>query len=390
MIRSIRRAAFKILFSISKYPQIEDDFYTKEMMLLGGSTELKSQGGYSVGDMSGINVGKTPFWLRRSSRPGKKITKIPDWNKRISEIADNAPNWDIGSLSGIPSWMQLMIEKVVEKNGVGSIHDLWPNLQLFIHGGISFEPHRKSFEALMTKPMIYIDTYLTSEGFIAFQKRQETRAMALILNNGIFHEFIPFNDQNFDSEGAIIGKPRAYTVEDIEEGIDYALVISTNAGAWRYLIGDTVRFTDKKRCELIITGRTKHFLSVCGEHLSVDNMNQGIVHLQNKFQTIVRDFTVSAVLVEGKYTHRWYIGCDDAIELAAAQEILDNHLKEINDDYATERGSVLRAPELVFINPDYFYRFMESKGKIGGQSKFPRVMKNKEFQDWESFIAVSC
>lgn len=212
--------------------------------------------------------------------------------------------------------------------------------------------------------------------------------MALLLNNGIFHEFIPFNNTNFDSEGNIIGKPSTLTVEEIKEGVEYALVISTNAGAWRYLIGDTVRFTDTKKCELVITGRTKHFLSVCGEHLSVGNMNQGIQQLQETLNTIVREFTVSAVKRQDYFTHKWYIGCEPMVDAETAASILDARLKGINDDYATERTAVLKNIEVQIIAPQIFYDFMRNKGKMGGQAKFPRVMKAELFAEWELFVAT--
>ncbi len=386
MIRAIRKAGLKIFFSISRY-RLDQEFYDKDLLLVSGSTSLKGRGGYYVGDMSGINVGKTPFWLRKSSRPGREITRIPDWNKRLEEIAKNAKNWDVGSISGIPSWIQLMIEKVVEYNGVTHIHEIWPNLRVFVHGGISMEPHRKAFEAIIKKPMIYIDTYLASEGFIAFQNRPGSKGMALILNNGIFHEFIPFNDANFDANGDLKGNPTAFTVENIKEGVEYALIISTCAGAWRYLIGDTVRFTDAQRKEIVITGRTKHFLSVCGEHLSVDNMNQGVRHLQETLGANIREFTVSVVPSGDSFAHRWYLASEDFLDHILAATILDARLQEINDDYATERSAVLQAPQIETLSPQIFYDFMKYKGKIGGQAKFPRVMKNELFEEWEHFVS---
>jgi hypothetical protein len=281
-----------------------------------------------------------------------------------------------------------MIEKVVAYNKVNNIHEIWPNLRIIVHGGIAFEPHRKAFDALMRKPVIYIDTYLASEGFIAFQNRPNTRGMALILNNGIFHEFVPFTDENFTADGNLKGKPRAYTVDEVREGVEYAIVISTCAGAWRYLIGDTVKFTDIKRKELIITGRTKQFLSVTGEHLSIDNMNQGIQYAQDILKTDVKEFTVAAVETDKGFAHHWIIGCHPEVDASTFACLLDDRLKEINDDYATERGSVLCSPQVDIISPQFFLDYMKSQGKIGGQSKFPRVMKSKPFSEFENFITT--
>lgn len=387
MIRAIRKAGFKSIFSSTRF-DLDDDFFTKQGLFIGGSTSLREMNGYYVGDMSGINLKESSKWLLSYSKPGKRIQSIQDWNRRIEVIARNAPQWDIGFISGIPSWIQLMIEKVIAYNKVENIHDIWPNLRVIVHGGIAFEPHRKAFDALMAKPVIYIDTYLASEGFIAFQNRPNTHSMALILNNGIFHEFIPFTPDNFTPDGELIGHPRAYTVEEVSKDIEYALVISTCAGAWRYLIGDTVRFTDIERKEVVITGRTKHFLSVTGEHLSVDNMNQGILHAQDVLLTDVKEFTVAAIETGQGFAHRWYIGCHPIVDASTFAKLLDDRLKEINDDYATERGSVLGPPQVETVSPQIFLDYMKSQGKIGGQSKFARVMKHKAFSEFEAFVAL--
>ena len=386
MIRVIRKAGMKAYFASTRFG-LEADFFTKTGLFVGGSTSLKDRGEYFVGDMTGINIKETPFWTASFSRPGKRIQSIPDWGRRIDVIARNASRWDIGFISGIPSWVQLMIEKVVAYNKVDNIHEIWPNLRVFVHGGIAFEPHRKAFDALMKKPMIYIDTYLASEGFIAFQNRPDTRAMALILNNGIFYEFIPFNNNNFDDNGNVIGKPNTCTVEDVVLGVEYALAISTCAGSWRYLIGDTVKFTNINLKEIIITGRTKHFLSVTGEHLSVDNMNQGIQYAQDTLKTDVKEFTACAIETTNGYAHKWYVGCAPQVDATTFASLLDKELRAVNDDYATERDNVLRDPQVEIIPAQLFYDYLKSKGKIGGQAKFPRVMKKEQFADFETFIA---
>jgi GH3 auxin-responsive promoter len=385
MLRANRKAGMKAFFASTKFG-LEPDFFVKQGLFIGGSTSLKEQGDYFVGDMSGINVKRRPFWLIPFTHPNSRITAIADWNKRLDVIARNAPKWDIGYVTGIPSWVQLMIEKVVTYNKVDNIHEIWPNLRVFVHGGIAFEPHRKAFDQLMKKPMVYIDTYLASEGFIALQKRPDSHSMGLLLNNGIFHEFIPFNETNFSLEGNLLDKPKALTINEVQIGVDYALVISTCAGAWRYLIGDTVRFTDIERKEIIITGRTKHFLSVTGEHLSVDNMNQGIQYAQEILKTDVKEFTVSAIKTDTGFAHRWYIGCTPSVSNEKFKEFLDKKLCDCNDDYATERSSVLEGPQVTILPHSIFYDYLKSKGKIGGQAKFPRVMKKEQFAEWEAFI----
>jgi GH3 auxin-responsive promoter len=385
MVKAIRKSSLKLFFKITKF-DLDANFFTHPGLFVGSTTSVNEKDGFYMGDMSGISLRERPFWVQIISRPNKHIQSIPDWNLRTQAIAQNAKKWDISYITGIPSWVQLVLERVIEYHKVDNIHEIWPNLQAYIHGGIAFEPHRKSFDALMGKPMVYIDTYLASEGYIAFQARPNTRGMALILNNGIFHEFIPFNEKNFDADGAIIGKPRSYAVHEVEEGIDYALAISTCGGAWRYLIGDTVRFTDVKRAEIIITGRTKHFLSVTGEHLSVDNMNQGIRHTSETLGVDVKEFVVAAIKTPSGFAHRWYVGSDSVANSEDFGQLLDKHLCHINDDYATERKAVLGSPQLNIVPASFFYDYLNSKGKMGGQAKFPRVMKAEPFAEWEDFV----
>ncbi len=387
MLRSNKKAGVKMFFGLTQY-DVNPSLYAKGMMMLGGSTDLENKGGYFVGDLSGINARNNPFWLRGMYKPGVKIASINNWNDRIVEIVKKAPSWDIGFIMGIPAWNQLMIERIIEHYKVDSIHDIWPNLSVYVHGGVSFEPYKKGFEKLMGKKMLYMDTYLASEGFLAFQSRPDTKAMALIPNNGIFFEFIPFNDEHFDEDGQIIGKPKAMTIHEVQPHQDYAIVISTNAGAWRYLIGDTVRFTDVERAEVVITGRTKHFLSICGEHLSVENMQTAILELERKFNVSIPEFTVSGVKSGKFFAHKWYLGCDDpSLDKAAVIRELDHQLKLTNDDYKTERdGSVLKDIQMEILPTYTFYKWFEQRGKLGGQSKFPRVMKKDRFSEWESFV----
>ncbi len=384
MQRSMRRAGLKMFFALTNF-DVDPELYTKPMLMLGGSSDLLNQGDYFMGDLSGINASKPPFWLRPYYKPGTNIARIRDWNEKVEEIARKAPEWDIGFLVGIPSWLQLMMERIIEFHKLDHIHQVWPNLKVCVHGGIAFEPLKKGFERLLAHPLIYMDSYLASEGFIAYQHRPETKAMRLLLHNGIFYEFIPFNSNNFDEDGQLLGNPQTYTLEEVEEDVDYALLISTCSGAWRYLIGDTVRFTDKSRSEIIITGRTKHFLSICGEHLSVDNMNQGIQHVEEALDISIREFTVSPVQEGNFFAHKWYIGCDPVVPSEKIAGLLDERLKEVNDDYQTERSALLGI-QVEAIPAEIFYQWQESRGKMGGQNKFPRVMKGKRFEEWEDFV----
>jgi hypothetical protein len=386
MLRAMRRASTRMLFNLPRF-HINPELFTKHMLMLGGSTDLKTNGDYYVGDLSGINAGKLPFWFRPFYKPGVKISRINDWNLRIEEIAKKAPQWDVAFIAGIPSWLQLTMEKIIEYHGVQTIHDIWPNLTVFAHGGVHFEPYRKGFERLLAKPLICLDTYLASEGFIAYQNRPETTAMKLLLHNDIYLEFVPFTDDNFDADGVIRPEARALPIEAVQENVNYALLISTCSGAWRYLIGDTVRFTDVKRSEIVITGRTKHYLSICGEHLSVDNMNKAVQNVEEMLNVAIPEFTVSAAEAGSFFTHRWYLGCDPLPEnTTEIARLLDEELKKVNDDYGIERKSVLQSPQVQVAPVSVFYRWHEKRGKMGGQNKFPRVMKKELFAEWEAFV----
>jgi hypothetical protein len=385
MFRFNSRAGLRMFFALSQF-NLDPNVFTKQMMMLGGSSDLEQGNGYFAGDLSGINASRPPFWLRSYYKPGNNIAKIKSWDDRIIEIAKNAPNWDIGFIVGIPSWLQLMMEKIIEYHQVETIHDIWPNLSVCVHGGIHFEPYRKSFEKLLAHPLYYLDTYLASEGFFAIQDRGDSKGMRLLVDNGVFYEFVPFNEQNFDDEGNLLPNAQTLSIDEVNEQEDYAMLISTSAGAWRYLIGDTVRFTDLRRPEIIITGRTKHYLSICGEHLSVDNMNHGIQHVQIEMNLSIPEYTVAAVKSGNFYAHRWFLGCNEQVNIEQLKTLLDAKLCEINDDYRVERKSVLRDIEIQVVPVELFYKWHSIQGKMGGQHKFPRVLKKERFRDWEEFL----
>ena len=386
LMRGNRITMIKHLLTLRNYHDIPVKSLSKGWLMIGGSTDLQKGPGYYAGDLSGITAKKVPFWFTPFYKPGKAIAKTKDWSKKIELVIEEAPKWDISFVVGVPAWIQLCMEKIIEKYNLKSIHDVWPNLTFFVHGGVSFEPYKKGFEKLLGKPLTYIETYLASEGFLAYQDRQGVNGMKLVLNEHIFFEFVPFDDSNFDSEGNLVENPKALMIHEVEEDKDYAILLSTSAGAWRYLIGDTVRFVDKERSEIIITGRTKHFLSLVGEHLSVDNMNKALQLSSEELNVSVPEFTVAGVPHGLFFAHHWYVACDDHVDADALCARIDHHLKELNDDYAVERTSALKDIKLSVLPESTFMDFMREKGKIGGQHKFPRVMKGKMLQDWQSFL----
>lgn len=387
LLRGNRIVMIKQLLSLRTYEDIPVRSVSKGWLMIAGSTSLQKGRGYYAGDLSGITVKKVPFWFQPFYKPGKKIAREKDWGKKIEEIVEQAPTWDIGFIVGVPAWVQLCMEKIIERYKVDTIHDIWPNLGFFVHGGVSFEPYKKGFEKLLAKPITYIETYLASEGFIAYQDRQNARGgMRLVTNEHIFFEFVPFNEDNFDSEGNMVDNPTALMIHEVEEGKDYALLLSTAAGAWRYLIGDTIRFTDKERCEIVITGRTKHYLSLVGEHLSVENMTRAVQLASEALNLSIPEFTVAGVPYGSFFAHHWYVACDDKADPQQLKEKIDYYLKELNDDYAVERKSALKEILVTVLKEDSFMNFMARLGKVGGQHKFPRVLKGKMLSDWQQFL----
>lgn len=388
MKRAIQKTSIRQILSLSKY-DLPSNFFQGGILMLGGSTQLNNRGSYFEGDLSGIQAAQLPFWFQHFYKPGKRIAKTKDWDEKLSEIAKKAKDWNISIIVGVPAWIQILMEKILEYHQVSNIHEIWPDLMAYVHGGVSFDPYRKGFQKLLGKEIYYIETYLASEGFIAFQTKPNHRSMKLVLNNGLFYEFVPFDEKNFDENGDILPHAETFMIDEVEEGKEYALLLSTCAGAWRYIIGDVVKFTSKEDSEIIITGRTKHFLSLCGEHMSVDNMNKAIEMVGDDLNIAIPEFTVAGIPHNTLFAHHWYIGTDADVDPELIRAKLDGYLKELNDDYAVERSAALKEVFVDVLPVSTFYKWMESKGKVGGQNKFPRVIKSAQYEDWKNFIKQS-
>ncbi|WP_420575666.1 GH3 family domain-containing protein [Ekhidna sp.] len=386
MVKSIRKTSMRQILTMSKY-DLPAFLFSKGILMLGGSTDLKKSGHYFEGDLSGITAAQIPFWFQHFYKPGKRIAKTKNWNDKLEEIVKKAPDWDIGIIVGVPAWLQIMMEKIIEKYQVESIHDIWPNLQIFVHGGVSFEPYKRGFERLLKHPLFYMETYLASEGFIAFQAYPNRKSMRLVLNNGIFYEFVPFTERNFDEDGKMKPDAKTLKIDEVEENKEYALLITTNAGAWRYMIGDVIKFTSIEESEIVITGRTKLFMSMCGEHLSLDNMNKAIELVEEEMKIDIREFTLLGERADSLFAHHWYIGTDDEVDKNHLRDRIDYHLMALNDDYKVERSSALKELRVSTLSSNIFYKWMEEQGKVGSQNKFPRVLKKEKAQLWKNFLA---
>ncbi len=387
MIKSVKRAGFKQFYSMQNF-DLPDNVFEKGILMLGGTTSLFEHGDYYEGDMSGISAKNMPKWLSfLFYKPGRSISKRKRWEDRIKLIVRKAPSWNVGTVCGVPAWVLIVFEEIIKYHKLKTIHDIWPNLSLYIHGGVSFEPYRENFKKLLGRPITFIETYMASEGSFGFQARPNTPGIKFILNNAIFYEFVPFNSDHFTDDGEIKQEATSYMIHEVVEDKEYAVVLSTCAGAWRYVIGDVIRFTSVKESEFVIVGRTKQFLSLCGEHLSVDNMNKAIDEMQRSLQINVKEFAVAGFMHDGLFAHKWYIGCDERVD--NPQEMLDtidSILNRINDDYAVERQSALPHLFIEILPSEVFIDFLHATGKFGAMNKFPRVLKNKQLDEWQKFL----
>jgi hypothetical protein len=277
------------------------------------------------------------------------------------------------------------MERIVEHYKLENIHEMWPNLEVYVHGGVFMEPYVARLEKIGGKKINLLDTYLASEGYFAYQTSLNSDGMKLLLNNGIFFEFVPFNSDYFDENGELINQHDAFTISQVKEGVDYALLISTNAGLWRYLIGDLVRFINVETYEIKITGRIKQFLSLCGEHLSLDNINQALLAVSKEMKIGISEYTIYADAQNSQ--HNWFIGTQNLFDENLFAQLMDQKLSGLNDDYAYVRKYNLQAPKFNFLPAQKFYDFLESMGKIGAQNKMPRVLNKVQSEKWLQFLS---
>lgn len=385
MITSIRKAGIEQVYALSNF-NLSSDFFEKGILMLGSSTDLQEVDGHEEGEISGISASNIPTWFKGYYKPGEEIAEIDDWDKRVQKIAEEANNWDIGALSGIPSWMELMLQKVIDYHNLKHIHEIWPNLEVYTSGGVAFGPYEKSFNALLGKPITVIDTYLASEGFIAFQARPETDAMQLVTDGGIYFEFVPFHPDYISQDGSLIATAPALTLSEVALGQDYVLIISTVSGAWRYIIGDTIEFTDIEKAEIKITGRTKFFLNTVGSQLSVNKLNDAVQYLEEEFSMKIPEYTLCAKRIDSDFYHCWYLGTEDEKDNSKLADALDDFLRQANKNYKVARTKALKGVKVSAIAPNIFYDWNGRNKKKGGQVKMERVMGEEKFEDWENFV----
>jgi len=377
MIRSLHRFDFP------------EELFESEILMLSSSAGLdESEKGFREGEISGINVSNFPDWYDIFYRPGKEIAAIADWDERVERIAKEAPDWNIGAIAGIPGWVLLMLRKVMEVNGAKTIHDVWPNLTVFASGGVAYNTYRKDFDAICAKPLTIMDTYLASEGFIAYTGRPDTMAMELALSHGYFFEFIPFDERGVDERGNILDQPLSLGIDEVKRGEEYVLVLTSCAGAWRYVIGDVIRFVNLDPHEILITGRTKFFLNVVGSQLSEEKMDAAIVDVGEKYEVGINEYMVAAVKNSaGDYIHQWVLVVDEKLERDEVAESLDDLLKDANRNYAEARKKGLKGVKVEFMTKQQYTDYLDETKSKGDQTKTPKVMDAEKMEGLMGFIA---
>ncbi|PIF05194.1 MAG: hypothetical protein CSA36_08070 [Draconibacterium sp.] len=350
-------------------------------LTLGGSHRINNITNNSYfGDLSAILLENVPFWSDFIRTPSTEIALIEEFEEKMERIIETTLDQNITSFAGVPSWNLVLFKRVLEKTGKNNLLEIWPNLEVFVHGGVSFEPYREQFRKLIpSENMHYMETYNASEGFFAIQDDPNDDAMLLMLDYGVFYEFIPMDE--FGQEN-----PSICTLAEVETDVNYAMVISTNTGLWRYIIGDTIKFTSKNPYKIKITGRTKHFINAFGEELIIDNAEKALQFACEQTNAIVNEYTAGPVFIKDdqKGTHQWIIEFEKAPDkLETFITLLDQTLQNLNSDYEAKRHKnlTLEQPKIVVAPTGTFYNWMKKRGKIGGQNKIPRLSNNRKYLD---------
>ena len=345
---------------------------------LGGSKELYEENGTTFGDLSAILIDNMPFWAEFSSTPGNKVSLMSDWEYKMQAIVNETVNENVTSLAGVPSWMLVLLNNVLESTDNKNILDVWPNLEVYFHGGVSFLPYVDQYKSIIpSKSFKYYEIYNASEGFFAIQDRNHSNELLLMLDYGIFYEFIPMQTHGTPTETLL-------PLSEIKKGVNYAIVITTNAGLWRYKIGDTVMFTSTTPYRIKVTGRTKHFINVFGEELIIENTDKALKIVAMKTNSEIVDYTVAPIFMEGKSkgAHEWIIEFKTPPkDLNYFGELLDNSLKSLNSDYEAKRYNniTLDKPKIHAAKQGLFYKWMKRNNKLGGQHKVPRLSNSRQF-----------
>jgi hypothetical protein len=350
--------------------------YTGKTLVMGGSSKINSfnEEGYT-GDLSAIIIQNLPIWVELKRIPSRDIALMENWDEKIEAMAAVAVEEDVSIIAGVPSWTLVLLKRVMELRGTDNIRDVWPNLELFMHGGVSFKPYREQFKKIIGGDMNYVETYNASEGFFAIQDRLDADDLLLMLDYGIYYEFLPIEELHSKN-------PKTIGLEEVEIGQNYAIIISTNGGLWRYMVGDTVRFTSKFPFRVQVSGRTKHYINAFGEELMVENSDYAIEMASMATGAHVLEYTAAPIFMgdDARGAHEWLIEFEKCPnDMEAFKRELDAALKRVNTDYEAKRSFDLnlKAPVIREVPKGTFYNWLKHNGKLGGQHKVPRLSNER-------------
>ena len=373
-------AASKDLLCMYLNNNEESQLFTGKSLRLGGSKELYKENGTAFGDLSAILIDNMPFWAEFSSTPSNKVSLLSEWETKMAAIVDETIEDNVTSLAGVPSWMLVLLNNILDKTGKNSIFDVWPNLEVYFHGGVSFNPYIEQYRAILPKKEFkYYEIYNASEGFFAIQDQNYSGDLLLMLDYGIFYEFIPMDTYGTKEEKVI-------PLSEVELNKNYAVIITTNAGLWRYKIGDTVRFVSINPYRIKVSGRTKHHINVFGEELIIENAEDALKKVCKKTQSEIKDYTAAPIFMEGKEkgAHEWLIEFKTPPkDINYFSELFDNALKSLNSDYEAKRynNMTLNKPKINVARENLFYDWLKKNNKLGGQHKVPRLSNTRQYID---------
>ena len=371
-------AASKDLLCMYLNNNPNSQLFVGKSLRLGGSKELYQENGTVYGDLSAILIDNMPFWAEFSSTPGSEVSLMANWEVKMQAIVNETINENVTSLAGVPSWMLVLLNNVIETTGKENLFDVWPNLEVYFHGGVSFEPYMDQYKKILPRnDFKYYETYNASEGFFAIQDRNNNKELLLMLDYGIFYEFIPMHISGPDEEKII-------PLSEVEIDVNYAIVITTNAGLWRYRIGDIVRFTSVDPYRIKVTGRTKHHINVFGEELIIENAEAALKQASRLSECEIIDYTAAPIFMEGKEkgAHEWIIEFKTPPkDFSFFTTLLDKSLQEVNSDYEAKRynNMTLNAPKIHFAREHLFYDWLKKNDKLGGQHKIPRLSNTRDY-----------
>ncbi len=371
-------AATKDLLCMYLNNNEDSQLFTGKSLRLGGSKELYKENGTSFGDLSAIMIANMPFWADFSSTPSSEVSLMSDWEFKMKAIVQETIQENVTSLAGVPSWMLVLLNQVLETTGKENLLEIWNNLEVYFHGGVSFDPYKDQYKKILPKNSFkYYEIYNASEGFFAIQDSNDSSELLLMLDYGIFYEFIPMDTYSTKDQKVI-------PLSDVEVGKNYAVVITTNAGLWRYKIGDTVRFTSTNPYKIRVSGRTKHHINVFGEELIIENAEEALKKTAKSTHSEIVDYTVAPIFMEGKEkgAHEWVIEFKKRPEsLEEFSHILDHNVQQVNSDYEAKRhnNTTLNILQIREARKGLFYDWLKKNNKLGGQHKIPRLSNTRAY-----------